>query len=112
VSPSAEPLYATSVDLYGIASGNGTAEYGDAFSGTYLGTFPIPPDLWFGQTASFDVTAFVANAHVPYLGFNFRDAGSAFFYAPQLNVTFVPEPTTATLLLLGMLGCGWRRRSL
>ena len=22
----------------------------------------------------------------------------------------VPEPTTATLLLLGMLGCGWRRR--
>jgi hypothetical protein len=22
----------------------------------------------------------------------------------------VPEPTTATMLLLGMLGCGWRRR--
>ncbi len=26
------------------------------------------------------------------------------------NASLVPEPTTATLLLLGMLGCGWRRR--
>jgi hypothetical protein len=29
---------------------------------------------------------------------------------PELSpIQVVPEPTTATLLLFGMLGCGWRR---
>ena len=40
----------------------------------------------------------------------FRVDSTISSYSLPIQVTVVPEPTTATLLLLGVLGCGWRRR--
>src|SRR4051812_33175790 len=95
------------VDIYGSASGGATITYSDAFIGSRLGALATP----FGNSSplTFNVTSFLASAHVPYVEFSVRSSGTAQFYQPQLNVTFIPEPTTATLLLLGMLGCVGRQ---
>jgi hypothetical protein len=104
------PLGGPSLDIYGIASGGNLATYDDYLKGTLLGSYTIPNSVFTLGTATFDVTDFVAKQHVPFVGFDFRTASALdYFTAPQLHVTFVPEPTTTTLLLLGMLGCGWRR---
>lgn len=113
VNPYALPLGDLTVDVYGIASGTGTATYGDAFAGVPLGQLVLPANLGFGKDASFDVTAFLATANVPYVGFNLRtNSGTDDFsslsenygHASQLHVTFVPEPSAAALLSIGVLG--------
>jgi hypothetical protein len=110
VNPYALPLHDFTIDVYGIASGTATATYDDAFSGSPLGTMILPRNLGFGQDATFDVTAFLASAHVPFVGFNLRSDGSATFssrshnygHPAQLHVTFVPEPST---IIFAMIGC-------
>jgi hypothetical protein len=111
VNPYALPLGDLTIDVYGIASGTGTATFSDAFNGTPLGTFSLPANLGFGQDASFDVTAFLVTANVPYVGFNLRSQGTDTFsskshnygHPSQLHVTFVPEPSTAGMLSLIVL---------
>jgi hypothetical protein len=119
LNPYALPLFDLTVDVYGIASGAGNATYGDAFAGVPLGTFVLPPNLGFGQDASFDVTAFVASANAPYIGFNLRtDSGTDDFsslsenygHGPQLHVTFVPEPSTIALAFPALAALPLRRR--
>src|SRR4051794_5761426 len=53
LNPYALPLHDFTVDVYGIASGTGSATYDDAFSGTPLGTMILPKNLGFGQDATF-----------------------------------------------------------
>jgi hypothetical protein len=67
-------------------------------------------------TGSFHVyQADFTNPNDPHFAVDFEihDNGDTPALRGQLRVDSdygVPEPTTATLLLLGMLGCGWRRR--
>jgi hypothetical protein len=119
VNPSALPLGDLTVDVYGIASGTGTATYADAFAGVPLGQLILPPNLGFGQDASFDVTAFLASANVPYVGFNLRtNSGTDDFssrsenygHPSQLHVTFVPEPPTIALGVAALAALSTRRR--
>jgi hypothetical protein len=96
------------LDIYGISRGGASVTYPDASAGTVLGSLQLPPLN--PPSLMFDVTDFLSHSPVPYIGFNFRNSGGlAAIATPTLSVTFIPEPTAA-LLLLGMLGCGWRRR--
>ena len=70
-------------------------------------TTSIGPITGFGSISQWDTIARSFTVTVP-------TSGGALVLNDALTLvtfkaTIVPEPTTATLLLLGMLGCGWRR---
>lgn len=111
VNPYGLPLGNLNVDVYGIEANSGTINASDANAGTFLGTMYLPSTLGYGQDASFDVTAFVASAISPFVGFNLRNSGGSDIFSSieynyghpsQLRVTQAPEPTVAVLLIAGM----------
>ena len=111
VNPYALPLGDLNINVYGITAGGPSISASDANAGTLLGTMHLPPNLGYGQDALFDVTAFLAGARSPYVGFNLRNAAGAdvfssleynYGHPSQLRVTLVPEPTTITLLSTGI----------
>jgi hypothetical protein len=118
VNSYALPLGDLTMDVYGTASGTGIVNYADGFAGVPLGTLVLSSNLGFGKDASFDVTSFVSNATVPYIGFNLRSQGTDilssrpynYCHVPQLLVTFVPEPSTI-LLAIAPFGTLPTRRS-
>jgi hypothetical protein len=75
-------------------------------NGTLTGFFQV---LQADFTSAGNLSAYAAD-FTQYDSGNVRawETGSIRFNS-DIPITFVPEPTTATLLLLGMLGCGWRR---
>lgn len=104
VNPYGLPLFDPDVDVYGIPENRSTISAEDGNAGTYLGTLHLP-NLGFGQDASFDVTAFMATNHTPYVGFNLRDGSGAdvfssmeynYGHPSQLHVTMgaVVQPPT------------------
>ena len=103
------------VDVYGYGTSVGQLEAADANAGTFLGTLPLPGNLGFGEDVFFDVTAFVAATHTPFLAFNLRTAGTDIFSSLEINyghpsqllVTMVPEPARATLSMIALLGALW-----
>jgi hypothetical protein len=111
VNPYGLPLGNLNVDVYGIQATSGAINAGDANAGTFLGTMYLPSTLGYGQDATFDVTAFVASAISPFVGFNLRNSGGSDIFSSieynyghpsQLKVTQAPEPTVAVLLIAGM----------
>src|SRR6266545_3162494 len=99
VNPYGLPLGDLNVDVYGIRATNGLIGASDANAGTFLGTMNLPPDLGYGQDASFDVTGFLAGANSPYVGFNLRNTSGAdvfssleynYGHSAQLHVSVVP----------------------
>jgi hypothetical protein len=68
ISPQGTPVWANTVQVYGIDGRNGTLLGTDYGSGTYLGSFPVPANTPDGQPLLFDVTGFVRSAIGPYFG--------------------------------------------
>lgn len=108
VNPYGLPLWAPDVDVYGITGTSGLISADDINAGTFLGTLHLPSNLNYGQDAYFDVTAFMASASTPFVGFNLRsptgpDVFSSIEYnyghPSQLLVT-VPEPAPQMLLIV------------
>jgi hypothetical protein len=115
LNPYGLPLFGTDIDVYGYGTAVGRLDATDANAGTFLGTLTLPSSLGYGEDVFFDVTAFVATANAPFLAFNLRTTGTDVFssleynygHSSQLLVTVVPEPTTAALLLGGLLAVYW-----
>ena len=118
LNPYGLPLFGPNVDVYGYGTSIGQLDDTDANAGTFLGTLVLPPNLGYGEDAFFDVTAFVANTHAPFLAFNLRSVGTDVFSSLEFNyghpsqlliTTAVPEPAPIALLLIGLLL--WRHRT-
>jgi hypothetical protein len=111
LNPYGLPLFGPNVDVYGYGTAIGQLDVTDANAGTFLGTLVLPANLGYGQDAFFDVTAFVANAHAPFLAFNLRSAGTDVFSSLEYNyghpsqlliTTPAPEPASIALVLIGL----------
>ena len=111
LNPYGLPLSGPNVEVYGYGTGIGQLDETDANAGTFLGTLVLPPNLGYGEDAFFDVTAFVANTHAPFLAFNLRSVGTDVFSSLEYNyghpsqlliTTAVPEPAPIALLLIGL----------
>ena len=115
LNPYGLPLFGLNVDVYGYGTAIGQLDVGDANAGVLLGTLVLSPNLGYGQDAFFDVTSFVSHTNAPFLAFNLRSTGGDVFSSLEYNyghpsqllvTTAVPEPTTVTLLLAGLLTLG------
>ena len=72
ISPQGTPVWANTVQVYGIDGRNGMLSGSDYGSGTFLGSFPVAADTPDGQPLLFDVTSFVKPANGPYFGILFK----------------------------------------
>ena len=112
INPYSLPLWGKSVNLYGYASNDGKLTFADYNAGDFLGTWTLPDNLWFGQDAYFDVTDFMSQVKSPYVGFNLRSNGTDVFSSVEYNyghpaqLSLVPTPEPASMLLFGLGGLG------
>lgn len=104
--PFTDPI-SHSLSIYAFATGGAAATYGDASKGTLLGSLTLPDNV--STPLKFDVTNFLKGTQAPYVAFNFRNNGTAIFAPPQLSVTFVPEPSTLTLVAISFAAFTVRR---
>jgi len=96
ISPQGTPVWANTVQVYGIDGRNGTLSSSDYGSGTLLGSFPVAANTPDGQPLLFDVTSFVRSANGPYFGILFKAGpdlfGSTSDYTSQPPGLFVVGP--------------------
>lgn len=78
LSPSGEPVFDATVDVYGFDGGNGTLQGSNYNTGTLIGVWTLPPSPGYGQLMTFDITAFVKSVKGPYFGILLYAVGDVF----------------------------------
>jgi len=104
------PLSGNPVLVYGYDHASGTLSQSDFNTGTYIGAWTFPSDLFPGQEQFFDVTAFVQSVEGSYFGFDLRsESGTDLFSSSSKNygtppelIATVPEPLASNLMALAM----------
>jgi len=91
LNPYGLPLFDLNLYIYGFDGGNGTLMSSNFNSGTLIGVWALPPDLNYGQVATFDVTAFVKSTKGPYFGFILVANGGDVFSSTSINYGIPPE---------------------
>jgi hypothetical protein len=78
LSPSGEPVFDSTVDVYGFDGGTGTLQGSNYNTGTLIGVWTLPPNPGYGQLMTFDITAFVKSVKGPYFGILLYAVGDVF----------------------------------
>jgi len=107
LNPYAEPLFASTLYVFGFDNASGVLSGSDYNAGTYIGTWTIPLSLGYGQETFFDVTSFVKSATGSFFGFelrapgldedDFSSTGQDIFPPPEL-IASIPEPPSSSLI--------------
>jgi hypothetical protein len=104
LNPYAEPLFASTLYVYGFDNASASLSGSDWNAGTYLGTWVLPANLGFGQETFFDVTSFVQSVQGQYFGFEIQAVGgpdqfssTTINYGTPPELIAVPEPGTTSL---------------